>query len=89
MAPIKLQHKFSRDIANRLRARLEAQHTEVRVVERDLVHDKVPHRDQPTLKAMATHNPVEEESLKDALHLLDLLTQELLSSDLLVIASPM
>jgi FMN-dependent NADH-azoreductase len=38
---------------------------------------------------MTTHDPVEAESLKNALHLSDQLTEELLSSDLLVIASPM
>ncbi len=62
---------------------------EAKVVERDLAKDRPPHLDQATLKAMTTHDPVEAESLKDALHLSDQLTEELLSSDLLVIASPM
>jgi FMN-dependent NADH-azoreductase len=72
-----------------VRARLEAQYPEARVVERDLVHDKVPHLDEPALKAITTHNPIEAESLKDALYLSDQLTEELLASDLLVIATPM
>jgi FMN-dependent NADH-azoreductase len=79
----------SRTLASKVRARLEAQYPEARIVERDLAHDKVPHLDEATLKAMSTHDAVEAESLKDALHLSDQLTEELLSSDLLVIASPM
>jgi FMN-dependent NADH-azoreductase len=38
---------------------------------------------------MTTHDRVEAESLKGALHLSNQLTEELLSSDLLVVASPM
>ena len=79
----------SRTLASKVRARLEAQYPEATIIERDLVEDKLPHLDQETLKAMTTHDPVEAESLKDALHLSDQLTEELLSSDLLVIASPM
>jgi FMN-dependent NADH-azoreductase len=79
----------SRKLASKVRARLEAQYPGARVIERDLVKDKLPHLDQPTLKAMATQDPVEAESLKDALHLSDQHIEELLSSDLLVIASPM
>jgi FMN-dependent NADH-azoreductase len=79
----------SRTLASKVRARLEAQYPEARIVERDLAHDRVPHLDEATLKAMSTHDAVEAESLKDALHLSDQLTEELLSSDLLVIASPM
>jgi FMN-dependent NADH-azoreductase len=79
----------SRTLASRVRARLEAQYPEARIVERDLTHDKVPHLEEATLKAMSTHDPIEAESLKDALYLSDQLTEELLSSDLLVIASPM
>ena len=47
------------------------------------------HLDHATVKAISTRDPVEAESLKDALHLSDQLTEELLASDLLVIASPM
>ncbi|WP_263359071.1 FMN-dependent NADH-azoreductase [Acidicapsa ligni] len=79
----------SRKLAGKVRARLEAQYPEARIAERDLVHDKLPHLDEPALQAMTTQDPLEAESLKAALHLSDLLTEELLSSDLLVIASPM
>jgi len=79
----------SRTLAGKVRARLEAQYPEARIVERDLAHGNVPHLDESTLKAMTTRDPVEAGTLKDALHLSDELTEELLSSDLLVIASPM
>jgi FMN-dependent NADH-azoreductase len=79
----------SRTLAGKVRARLEAQYPEARIVERDLVHDNIPHLDESTLKAMTTRDPVEAGTLKDALYLSDELTEELLTSDLLVIASPM
>jgi FMN-dependent NADH-azoreductase len=79
----------SRKLARMVRARLDAQYPEARVIARDLVHDHVPHLDESTLRAMTTQDPVEAESLKDALHLSDQLAEELLASDLLVIASPM
>jgi FMN-dependent NADH-azoreductase len=79
----------SRTLAGKVRARLEALYPEARIVERDLAHVNVPHLDESTLKAMTTRDPVEAGTLKDALHLSDELTEELLSSDLLVIASPM
>jgi FMN-dependent NADH-azoreductase len=75
--------------ARKLRERLEAQYPEAKVVVRDLAKDNLPHLDQPALKAIFTKDPVEAESLKETLHLSNQLTEELLSSDLLVIASPM
>jgi FMN-dependent NADH-azoreductase len=79
----------SRKLTGKVRERLEMRYPGAKIVERDLVKDKLPHLDQATLKAMTTRDPVEAESLKDSLHLSDKLTEELLSSDLLVIASPM
>jgi FMN-dependent NADH-azoreductase len=79
----------SRTLAGKVRARLEAQYPEATIIERDLVHDKLPHLDEAMLKAMTTRDPVEAASLKGALRLSEELTEELLSSDLLVIASPM
>jgi FMN-dependent NADH-azoreductase len=79
----------SRQLTRKVRERLEVQYPQAKVVVRDLAKDKLPHLDQPTLKAISTKDPAEAESLKDALHLSDQLTDELLVSDLLVIASPM
>lgn len=44
---------------------------------------------QLTLKAISTKDPVEAESLKEAAYLSDQLVDELMMSDLLVIACPM
>ena len=79
----------SRRLTRKLRERLEAQYPEAKVVVRDLAKDKLPHLDLPTLKAISTKDPAEAESLKEALHLSDQLTEELLASDVIVIASPM
>ncbi len=79
----------SRKLTSKVRERLEIQYPEARVIERDLAKDKLPHLDQPTLKAMTTQDPVEVESLKEAAYLSDQLIDELLLSDLLVIACPM
>ena len=79
----------SRKLTSKVRERLETQYPESRVIERDLAKNKLPHLDQPTLKAITTQDPVEAESLKESAYLSDQLIEELLSSDLLVIASPM
>jgi FMN-dependent NADH-azoreductase len=79
----------TRALTRRLRQRLETQYPEVRFIERDVANDNLPHLDQATLRAIATHDPVEAESLKAAASLSDQLIDELLSSDLLVIACPM
>ncbi|MDT7815935.1 MAG: FMN-dependent NADH-azoreductase [Acidobacteriaceae bacterium] len=50
---------------------------------------KLPHLDQATLKAITTQDPVEAESLKEVVYLPDQLIDELLLSELLVIACPM
>jgi FMN-dependent NADH-azoreductase len=78
----------SRKLARKVRERLEVQYPGAKVVVRDLAKDKLPHLDLPTLKAISTKDPAEAESLKGALQLSDQLIEELLSSDLLVIASP-
>jgi FMN-dependent NADH-azoreductase len=78
-----------RKLAGKVRERLEIQCPDARVIERDLVKDKLPHLDQPTVKAITSQGPLGAESLKEAAHLSDQLIDELLSSDLLVIASPM
>jgi FMN-dependent NADH-azoreductase len=78
----------SRKLAGKVRARLEARYPEATILERDLAKDQLPHLDEAAAKAISTKDPAGVESLKDALHLSDRLAEELLSSDLLVIASP-
>jgi FMN-dependent NADH-azoreductase len=79
----------SRKLTDKLRARLKTQYPEAAIIERDLVKDKLPHLDQSTLRAISTKDPAEAESLKEAASLSNQLVDELLTSDLLVIASPM
>ena len=79
----------SRQLTNKLKERLATQYPEVKFVERDLAKDPLPHLDYRTVKAIFTRDQAEAESLKDALDLSNQVTEEVLSSDLLVIASPL
>jgi FMN-dependent NADH-azoreductase len=79
----------SRQLTRKLKERLETQYPEAKFVERDLAKDPLPHLDYRTVKAIFTRDQAEAESLKDALHLSNQVTEEVLSSDLLVVASPL
>ena len=79
----------SRRLTDKVRARLEMRYPGATIIKRDLVKDRLPHLDQVTMKAISTKDAAEAELLRDAAQLSDRLTEELLSSDLLVIASPM
>lgn len=79
----------SRQLTHELKERLKTRYPEARFVERDLAKDPLPHLDYRTVEAIFTRDQGEAESLKGALHLSDQVTAELLSSDLLVIASPL
>jgi FMN-dependent NADH-azoreductase len=83
------EESATRQLARKVRERLEVHYPEASIVVRDLVTDKLPHLDHTTLKAISTKDPVEAESLKEAATLSNQLVDELLASDLLVIASPM
>jgi FMN-dependent NADH-azoreductase len=79
----------SRQLTNKLKERLATQYPEAKFVERDLAKDPLPHLDYRTVKAIFTRDQAEAESLKGVLHLSNQVTEEVLSSDLLVIASPL
>lgn len=79
----------SRQLARKLKERLQRQYPEARFVERDLAKGPLPHLDYRTVKAIFNRDHAEGESLKGVLGLSDQLTEEVLSSDLLVIASPL
>lgn len=79
----------SRQLAGKVRGRLSAIYPEARFVERDLAKSSLPHLDYQTVKAIFTKDPAEKESMKEALLLSDQLTEEVLNSDMLIIASPM
>jgi FMN-dependent NADH-azoreductase len=79
----------SRRLTAKLRTRLRVLYPDAEITERDVARDPLPHLDNQTVRAISTRDRAEGESLKDVLRLSDELTQEVLSSDLLVIASPM
>ncbi len=79
----------SRMIAHKLDARLREDFPDAKYVYRDLAEDNLPHLDSRTLKAIASRDLKEAEENREAGRLSDKLTDELLASDLLVIATPM
>jgi FMN-dependent NADH-azoreductase len=82
-------HSASRAVADTLAARLIRLYPSAKLVRRDLVAEQLPHLDGITLRAISTKDPAEAESLKAAARQSDQLTDELLESDLLVMATPM
>lgn len=79
----------SRAVADTLAARLAALDPSVKLIRRDLSTEHLPHLDDTTLRAISTKDAAEAERLKEVAHQADQLTDELLQSDLLVIATPM
>jgi FMN-dependent NADH-azoreductase len=79
----------SRAVADTLAARLAARYPAAKLIRRDLAAEQLPHLDGTTLRAIATKDTAEAESLKIVARQSDHLTDELLASDLLVIATPM
>jgi FMN-dependent NADH-azoreductase len=78
----------SRKVARKLEERLKTQYPSAEIIHRDLVNDSVPHLDSVTLKAISTKDAAEAQRLRESATLSDKLTDELLASDLLVIATP-
>jgi len=83
------KNSASLTVANTLEARLTAQYPSAQLIRRSLAADPLSHLDAVTLQAISTKDPEEAERLKDAAHQSNLLAEELLASDLVVIATPM
>jgi FMN-dependent NADH-azoreductase len=79
----------SRSVADTLAARLTDLYPSARLIRRDLAAEPLPHLDEITLRAISTRDAAEAERLKEAARQSDRLTDELLESDLLAIATPM
>jgi FMN-dependent NADH-azoreductase len=79
----------SRVVSNKLAERLADIYPGAKILRHDLAAEHLPHLDGTTLRAISTRDPVEEESLRASAHQSDQLTNELLESDLLVMATPM
>ena len=78
----------SRAVSNQLAERLADLYPGATILRHDLSAERLPHLDGTTLRAISTRDPVEEEGLRASAHQSDQLTNELLESDLLVIATP-
>ena len=79
----------SRSVADTLAARLTDLYPSAKLMRRDLAAEHLPHLDEITLRAISTRDPVEAERLKEAARQSNQLIDELLGSDLLVMATPM
>lgn len=79
----------SRKVTEKLSTRLQAEYPDAKLVYRDLSKERVPHMDDGTLKAISSKIPEEVKANQESASLSDRLTDELLASDLLVIATPM
>jgi FMN-dependent NADH-azoreductase len=79
----------SRVVSNKLAERLAEIYPGAKILRHDLAAEHLPHLDETTLRAISTRDPVEEESLRASAHQSDQLTNELLESELLVMATPM
>jgi FMN-dependent NADH-azoreductase len=79
----------SRSVADALAARLSKLYPSAKLMRHDLAVEHLPHLDDVTLRAISTKDPAEALRLKEAARRSDQLTDELLESDLLVIATPM
>jgi len=79
----------SRTVADTLATRLVARYPSAKLIRRDLAAEALPHLDGTTLRAITTRDLTEAEGLTAVAHQSDALTDELLASDLLVIATPM
>jgi FMN-dependent NADH-azoreductase len=79
----------SRVVSNKLAERLAEIYPGAKILRHDLAAEHLPHLDETTLRAISTRDPMEEESLRASAHQSDQLTNELLESELLVMATPM
>lgn len=79
----------SRALTRSLIERLKARYPSAKITSRDLVRDKLPALEASTVKGIFTRDPAEAQALKEAMRLSDQLTDELLASDTVVIATPM
>ncbi|KUR79060.1 FMN-dependent NADH-azoreductase [Novosphingobium sp. FSW06-99] len=79
----------SRAAADRLAAHLIAAHPAARLIRRDLAASPLPHLDGATLGVIAARDPANPAPMTELARLSDELTDELLASDCLVIATPM
>jgi len=79
----------SRQLSDKLRRRLEQQYPTANVIVRDLAKAPPLYLDAVTLKAISSKDTTEAMALKDAADVSDRLVDEVMTSDILIISSPM
>jgi FMN-dependent NADH-azoreductase len=79
----------SRSVSETLAGRLTELYPSAKLIRRDLAAKHLPHLDEITLRAISTKDADEAQRLQEAARQSDQLINELLESDLLVIATPM
>ncbi len=88
-ASARLHGSHSREIADYFQTRWLQQHPDDEVVARNLLRDPVPHIEDATISGFYTPASEHDAGLKTATALSDQLIEELMSSDLLLISTPM
>jgi FMN-dependent NADH-azoreductase len=79
----------SRKVNQKLLERLKERFPDAKFVHRDLASERMPYLDDSTIKYLFSKNPSEALANAELSRFSDKLTEELLASDLLVIATPM
>ncbi len=88
-ASARLHDSHSREIADYFQARWLQQHPDDEVVVRNLMHNPVPHIEAATITGFYTPASEHDAALQTATALSDQLIEELMSSDILLISTPM
>jgi FMN-dependent NADH-azoreductase len=83
------KESFSRKLARKVEARIKSKYPKAQIVYRDLAKEPLPHLGELAVDALLTRGELTDPALKQALNLSDKLIDELLASDLIVVASPM
>jgi FMN-dependent NADH-azoreductase len=79
----------SRAVSRKLLTQLHARFPQATIIHRDLDEERLPHLDDAVIMAITSKNAAVVRAHRESARLSDVLTDEVLASDLLVIATPM
>ncbi len=88
-ASSRIEQSDSRNIADAFVAGFKEKHPTTQVVVRDIVQQPIPHIQQDTITGFYTPADAFTDALSDATQLSDLLINELTTSDVLLLSTPM
>ncbi len=88
-ASSRIAQSDSRNIADTFVAGFTKKHPTTKVIVRDVVQQPIPHIQQETITGFYTLAEAITETLTEATHLSDVLINELVTSDVLLISTPM